>query len=147
MDLKDCVKFANENPVCYVATAEGDQPRVRAFMMDFADETGFYFGTLSLKEVSKQLKKNPKVEVCYFNNAQNLMDVKMMRVTGKIEFLDDIAFKTKIYERRPFLKSLGLGIEGPEDPRIEVFRIYTGEAHFWTMNDIMKEPELERIKF
>jgi len=114
-------------------------------MMDFADESGFYFGTLSPKEVSKQLKSNPRVEVCYFNNAQNPMDAKMMRVTGKIEFLDDIAFKTKIYERRPFLKSLG--IEKPEDPRIEVFRIYTGEAHFWTMGDIMKEPELERIEF
>ena len=145
MDLKDCVKFANENPICYVATAEGDQPRVRAFMMDFADESGFYFGTLSSKEVSKQLKKNPRVEVCYFNNAQNPMDVKMMRVTGKIEFLDDIALKTRILEERPFLRSLG--IEKPEDPRIEIFRICTGEAHFWTLADNLKEPELERIKF
>jgi hypothetical protein len=30
---------------------------------------------------------------------------------------------------------------------IEVLRIATGEAHFWTMNDILRERELERIKF
>jgi pyridoxamine 5'-phosphate oxidase len=144
MDLKDCVKFANENPVCYVATAEGDQPRVRAFMMFFADETGFYFGTLSPKGVSKQLKSNPKVEICFFRPGE-LQDMKMMRVTGKIEFLDDIALKTRILEERPFLRSLG--IEKPEDPRIEVFRICTGEAHFWTLADNLKEPELERLQF
>ena len=147
MELKDCVKFANENPICYVATADGDQPRVRVFMMDFADETGFYFGTLSLKRVSEQLKDNPKVEVCYYNSPdlEHIMDARMLRVTGKIEFVDDIALKTRIFEARSFLKSLG--IEGPEDPRVEVLRIATGEAHFWTMNDILKERELERIKF
>ena len=116
-------------------------------MMDFADETGFYFGTLSPKRVSEQLKANPKVEICYYNNPdmEHLMEARMMRVTGKVEFLDDVAVKTRICNARPFLKSLG--IDGPEDPRIEVFRIATGEAHFWTMNDIMKERELERIKF
>jgi nitroimidazol reductase NimA-like FMN-containing flavoprotein (pyridoxamine 5'-phosphate oxidase superfamily) len=43
MDYKDCIKFANENPVCYVATADGDQPRVWGLLMWFADETGFFF--------------------------------------------------------------------------------------------------------
>jgi uncharacterized pyridoxamine 5'-phosphate oxidase family protein len=42
-DYQDCIKFANENPVCYIATMDGDQPRVRGFLMWFADEKGFYF--------------------------------------------------------------------------------------------------------
>jgi hypothetical protein len=33
LNFSDCVKFANENPVTYIATADGDQPRVRAFAM------------------------------------------------------------------------------------------------------------------
>lgn len=30
MTIQDCIKFTNENPICYVATVENDQPRVRA---------------------------------------------------------------------------------------------------------------------
>jgi uncharacterized pyridoxamine 5'-phosphate oxidase family protein len=148
MSFQDCVKFANENPVCYVATTDGNQPRVRAFVIFFADENGFYFGTLSPKDVSRQLKTNPKVEVCFFNNAgpQAIMDMKMMRVSGEIEFLDDMALKTRIFEERQFLGK-SLGMTGPDDPRIEIFRIHEGEAYFWTMSDNMREREIERIKF
>ena len=35
----------------------------------------------------------------------------------------------------------------PIEPLTEIFRIRSGEAHFWTMADILKEPELERIRF
>lgn len=144
MNLEDCIRFANENPVCYIATMDGDQPRVRAFLMFFADESGFYFATLAPKAVSKQLQDNPKIEVCFYNNA-DLQNAKMMRVTGRIEFLDDIALKERLLEERTFMKSLGTG--KPEDPMFQVFRIYAGEAHFWTMNDILRESELERIGF
>ena len=144
MDLQDCVKFASENPVCYVATMDGDQPRVRAFLMFFADESGFYFGTLSPKDFSKQLKKNPKVEVCFYNNPPELPDAKQMRVTGKIEFLDDKELVNRITQERAFLEQFaGQSLEG----LWEVFRVHTGEAHFWTLPDALKKPELERIKF
>jgi uncharacterized pyridoxamine 5'-phosphate oxidase family protein len=144
MDFQDCIKFANENPVCYVATQDGDQPRVRVFLMWFADENGFYFATLSPKEVSKQLKNNPKVELCFYNNPEELPNGRMMRVTGEVEFLDDEELKKKILEERAFLEELA---GQPIEPLIEVFRINTGEAHFWTLPDVLKEPELERIKF
>ena len=51
MDFKDCVKFANDNKTCYLATADGDQPRVRALGMWYADETGFYFQGQTKHEV------------------------------------------------------------------------------------------------
>jgi len=57
MDLQECIKFASENPVCFLATSEGDQPRVRALLMWFANENGFYFATMSPKQVFKQLKE------------------------------------------------------------------------------------------
>ncbi len=49
MDFDDCVKFATENSTCYLATVEGDQPRVRAVGIWRADKTGFYFGTTDKK--------------------------------------------------------------------------------------------------
>jgi len=140
MDFQDYAKFATENPVCYLATADGDQPRVRTFLLWYADESGFYFITISPKQVSKQLQQNPKVEVCFYNNAADLMDAKQMRVTGKIEFLDDKEIMEKAREARAFL---GESLQ----PLLQPFRISPGEAFFWTMADVLKAPELERIKF
>jgi uncharacterized pyridoxamine 5'-phosphate oxidase family protein len=144
MDFKDCVAFANEHPVCYVATIDGDQARVRGFMMCFADETGFYFATLSPKAVTEQLKSNPKIEVCYYNNPAELAGAKQMRVTGEAEFVNDASLHKRVCQERAFLGDI---IGEPIDPYIEIFRIHTGEAHFWTMMDVMTERELERIKF
>jgi len=51
MDLDDCIKFATENPICFVATADGDQPRVRTLALWFASEGGFYFSVVSATPV------------------------------------------------------------------------------------------------
>ena len=144
MDLQDCVKFATENPVCYMATMDGDQPRVRGLLLWFADQNGFYFATLSPKQFTKQLKKNAKVEVCFYNSPAELQNAKQMRVTGEVEFVDDEALQKKVTAERGFLDQLA---GQPLEHLWEIFRIHSGEAHFWTMTDVLKEPELERIKF
>jgi pyridoxamine 5'-phosphate oxidase len=144
MDLQNCVQFANENLVCFIATTEGEQPRVRAVMLWYADETGFYFETLSPKDMSKQLHQNSKVEICFYNHPEKLEHAKQMRLTGEIEFIDDPEIKAKAYEARKFLEDIvGSSIE----PYVEVFRMSSGDAHFWTMADILKEQTLEHLKF
>ena len=143
MSFQDCVKFANEHPVCYVATAEENQPRVRALRMWFADDKGFYFQTESVKSVYKQLKNNNSVELCFYVPAPDLGT--MMRVSGKVEFVNDLALKNKVLADRPFLKAVG--IKGPDDQLLAIFRVHSGEAYFWTMANNMKEGEIERIKF
>ena len=144
MDLKDCIRFATENPVCYLATAEGDQPRVRTFLLWYADESGFYFVPMSSKEVTKQLQQNPKAEICFYNNAANPADWKQMRVAGEIEFLKDEETLEKAYQNRSFLDDmLGFSVR----PLVRPIRISTGEAHFWTLADNFKESEIERTKF
>ncbi len=141
MDFKDCVKFANDNKTCYLATAEGDQPRVRAMGMWYADDSGFYFQAQTVKALYKQLEKNPKVEL-YFH-AKDLG--KVMRVYGKARIITDIKIRAKCIEERPFVKNFG--INEPDNPLLAVFQVYTGEAYFWTMADSMKEADLPRIKF
>jgi len=137
MDVKDCIKFATENPVCYVATADGDQPRVRTLYLWYADESGFYFVVMAGKEVSKQLEQNPKVEVCFFNNAADPPGWKQMRVAGEIEFLKDEESLEKAYQNRSWIDALaGFSIR----PFVRPCRIATGEAHFWTMADDSKKP-------
>jgi len=128
MDIKDCIEFANANPVSYLATVEGDQPRVRALLFWFADETGFYFQSGTTKDHIAQLKQNPKAEACFYNNDPKAMVT--LRVTGKVEFLNDPDFKRRAYKDRPFLKDMGFT---EDDPGFTIFRIPKGEAYFWTM--------------
>jgi uncharacterized pyridoxamine 5'-phosphate oxidase family protein len=140
MDLEECAKFANDNPVGYVATAEEDQPRVRAFLMWFADVSGFYFHSGAPKSVSKQLRRNPKTEVCFSSLSRN----RTMRVAGTVEFLDDADLRARLLEERPFLKAI---VKGPEDPALVIFRIPHGEIRFWTMEFNMREDEAPRVEF
>ena len=143
MDLSECTKFANENPVTYIATMDGDQPRVRAFAMWFADESGFYYHTGTPKKVWGQLSKNPKVELCFYSPAEGAG--KMMRVCGQVEFLDDPALKRRLVQERPWL--LQIGVAGADDPKLSVFRVAHGEAYFWTMEYNMNEDGAPRVRF
>ncbi|MDP4276217.1 MAG: pyridoxamine 5'-phosphate oxidase family protein [Bacteroidota bacterium] len=136
MTLQDCMLFANENPLCFLATAEGDQPRVRALGFWFADETGFYFQTAAVKEFPHQLEQNPKTEVCFYKH--DGMIGTMLRIAGTVEFVDTKALRDKVFFDRPFLKNMGVS----EDSHILVlFRIAHGQAHFWTMENNLKPKE------
>jgi len=142
MDFNECVKFANENKACYLASVEGDQPRVRCLGMWYADETGFYFQAQNVKAMCKQLRKNPKVEVYY--NTKDFS--KVLRVSGKVKFVDeDMEMRARCIKERPFVKNFG--ITEPTNKLLEIFHLYSGEAYFWTMADSMKEAGLPRIKF
>jgi pyridoxamine 5'-phosphate oxidase len=144
MNFQDCTQFANQCRTVYVATVDGKQPRVRPMAMLFADEHGFYFQTENVKKFYQQMKSNNMVELC-FHNTQGGGLGKVMRVTGEMEFVKDLDLKTRLFQERPFFKSLG--IKGPDDPLFVIFRVFKGEAFFWTMANNMKESELERIKF
>lgn len=141
MSLKEYADFANENKACYLATVEGDQPRVRCLGMWYADETGFYFQAQSVKALCRQLQQNPKVEV-YFH-AKDFS--RVMRVSGKVRFIEDLEVRARCIEERPFVKNFG--ITGPDNPLLAVFQLYTGEAYFWGMGDSMKEHLIPRVKF
>ena len=144
MKTIEFIEFARANPVCFMATTDGDQPRVRALLLFFADETGFYFGTLSPKDMCTQLHKNPKVEICFYNNPSDVANAKQMRLSGKVEFVDDPVLKHRIHEERKFLDDIaGENLE----PYNEIVKVSSGDLHFWTMMDVMKEQRLEHHLF
>lgn len=128
MKIKDCIKFANENPLSWVATVDGDQPRVRALGMWFADKSGYYFQIRADIDMYKQLQKNPKIEASFWKPGE--MFGTMMRIAGEVEFLEENELKKKILDDRPFLKDFGFTSKSPE---LVIFRITRGNAYFWTM--------------
>ena len=68
------LKFLKDAETYYLATVEGDQPRVRPFGTVHVFEGKLYIQTGKVKDVSKQLHQNPKAEICAFKNGIHLND-------------------------------------------------------------------------
>ena len=64
------LKFLKDVETYYLATVEGDQPRVRPFGTAHVFEGKLYIQTGKVKDVSKQLHQNPKAEICAFKNSK-----------------------------------------------------------------------------
>lgn len=78
LDLYGIEKFLKEAETYYLATVEGDQPRVRPFGTAHIFEGKLYIQTGKVKDVSKQIHTNPKVEICTFKNGE------WLRVAGEL---------------------------------------------------------------
>ena len=63
----------------------------------------------------------------------------MLRISGNVEFMNDVKLKEKCLADRPFLKSLGITADSP---KLIIFRIAHGKAHFWTMENNLKPKEI-----
>jgi pyridoxamine 5'-phosphate oxidase len=143
MSLKECTDFANKNQVSYLATIDGIQPRVRGMMLWFANPDGFYYHTSNTKNLYRQLVKNPHVELCFYHNDEQ-SGMKMLRVAGIAEFIENEQLKNQLLEERPYIRGMS---SDPTVPNLAIFRISHGEAYFWTMADNMNEGTVPRIKF
>ena len=80
--MKEVYDFLKKAGVYYLASAEGDQPRVRPFGTIDMFDNKLYIQTGLRKDVAKQLAKNPKAEICAF------MEGKWIRVRADL-ILDD----------------------------------------------------------
>ena len=65
--MKKVYDFLKKCNIYYLATTEGDQPRVRPFGTVDLFEDKIYIQTGKSKDVSKQIAENPKVEICAFD--------------------------------------------------------------------------------
>jgi len=126
MNEKEMYELMNANPVFHLATVEGDQPRVRGMLLFRADENGIIFHTASTKDVYAQIKKNPKVEMCFFGEGTQI------RVTGVLEQVIDEELKEEIFNHpsRKFLQAWkAKGIDG----LLQIFVMKKCSAVTWTM--------------
>ena len=93
-------QFLEEAQTYYLATADGDQPRVRPFGTALVFEGKLYIQTGKVKAVSKQLAKNPKAEICAFHGG------KWLRVAGELVNDDRREPKAAMLEKMPSLKAM-----------------------------------------
>lgn len=135
---QNVLDFVKKNPICTLATTDGDQPRVRGFFTIFFDDEVIYFTTGAPKDVYSQLVRNPRVELCYLTPGFGIM----LRIAGAIEFVDDRAKKQKLIEEKPYLKDFT-----PDSREFILMRLPHGIARFWTITDNMREKDATTIEF
>ena len=70
-EMKTVYDFLKKCKTYYLATVENDQPRVRPFGTIDLFENKLYIQTGKVKKVSKQMAKNPKIEICAFDDDNN----------------------------------------------------------------------------
>lgn len=98
--MEKVCKFLKEAGVYYLATVEGDQPRVRPFGTAHIFEGKLYIQTGKKKSVSHQLLKNPKAELCAFK------DGKWLRVCGELIEDDRICAGKSMLDAYPELRAM-----------------------------------------
>ena len=98
--MKEVRDFLKECEVYYLATVEGDQPRVRPFGTAEIFEDKLYIQTGKKKNVSKQIQNNPKVEICGFK------DGKWIRIAGELVRDDRIEAKKYMLDQNPSLRNM-----------------------------------------
>ena len=98
--MEQIYKFLKEANVYYLATAEGDQPRVRPFGTVLLYEGKLYIQTGKVKPVSKQLAVNPKAEICAFK------DGMWIRVAGELMEDDRVEVKKAMLDAYPELRAM-----------------------------------------
>ena len=113
-------KFLKEANTYYLATVDGDQPRVRPFGTVNNFEGKLYIQTGKIKDVSKQLHKNPKAEICAFKDGQ------WLRVACTLVEDDRLEAKQSMLDAYPSLQ----GMYKADDGNTEVFYMKDATATF-----------------
>lgn len=130
--MEQVEKFLKEADVYYLATMEGDQPRVRPFGTAHIFEGKLYIQTGKVKGVYKQLKENPKAEICACIKDQ------WLRVSGELIEDDRREARKSMLDDYPSLQSM----YSADDDNTAVFYFQNATAVF---SSFQAEPEV--IKF
>ena len=93
-------KFLKDAGTYYLATVEGDQPRVRPFGTAHIFEGRLYIQTSKIKPVSRQLLANPKAEICAFHNGT------WLRVAGELVEDDRVEARKSMLDAYPSLRKM-----------------------------------------
>ena len=127
--MKRVYDFLKKAEVYYLATVEGDQPRVRPFGTIIEFEGKLYIQTGKIKPTSKQLAENKKAEICAF------CDGAWVRIA--CELIEDDRFEAKksMLDAYPNLRNM----YDENDGNTQVFYMTNVSAAF---NAFGKSPEI-----
>ena len=98
--MEKVYQFLKDAGTYYLATADGDQPRVRPFGTVHIFENRLYIQTGKSKDVSRQLAANPKAEIGAFK------DGVWLRVAGRLIEDDRVEARKAMLDAYPDLRAM-----------------------------------------
>ena len=113
--LKECGAF-------FIATTDGDQPRVRPFGVSEIINGRLYIITGKVKDVYKQMDKNGKFEICALKKSGS----EWMRLSGTLVNDETLSVKEEFLKRNPGLKAMYKA----DDDNMAVLYITNATARF-----------------
>ena len=127
--MERVAKFLKDAETYYLATVEGEQPRVRPFGTINIFEGKLYIQTGKVKDVSRQIHANPKAEICAFMNGD------WLRVTCELVEDDRVEARQAMLDAYPSLQQMYKA----DDGNTEVFYLKNATA---TFSSFTKAPEV-----
>jgi pyridoxamine 5'-phosphate oxidase len=128
MTKDEIIEFINTNPLCFMATTEGDTPHVRGMRAHRADNNGIIFYTSKDKALYQQLLQNPKAEICFYDYQKSVQ----VRASGKMELLSDLELKKEIGFKRPIVK---VRVEKEGYDWMAVYQLKNTKISIWSIKD------------
>jgi len=123
--MNEVYEFLKKCGTYYLATVEGDQPRVRPFGTVNIFEGKLYIQTGKIKPVADQMKKNPKVEI------SGMADGKWIRLAGEAVLDERIEAQESMLEAYPSLARM----YKPGDGNTEVYYIKNATAQICSFSE------------
>ena len=99
-NVKRVCDFLDETKCYFLATIDGNKPRVRAFGTNIVFNDKLYIQSGKGKDVVNQIKNNPNVEICAFNGE------KWLRVSGELVNDNNKEAKVAMLDKMPELKNM-----------------------------------------
>ena len=127
-NVKRVNDFLDETKCYFLATIDGNKPRVRAFGTNIVCDGKLYIQSGKGNDVVNQIKSNPNVEICAFNGT------KWLRVSGELVSDNNHDVKVAMLEKMPSLKNA----YNPDDDSMEMFYFKDATA---TISSFTEEPE------
>ena len=122
--MDEVLDFLRKCWTYYLATVDGDQPRVRPFWTINIFNNKLYIQTWKSKNVSKQIQANPKVELCWF------FDWDWIRVSWELVRDENIAAKKDMLDHYPELR--GMYDENDDNTEVLYFKDATATISSFT---------------
>ena len=126
--MQETYEFLKKCGVFYLATIDGDKPRVRPFGALNIFEDKLYLQTGKIKNVSKQMEINPNIEICGFTEG------KWIRVEAKVVRDERLDAKVAMLDNNPELKAMYQA----EDSNTEVLYLKDATATIYSFTEAPK---------
>ncbi len=106
----------------YLATVDGDQPRLRPVSPVRTDGFTVYVANLRVYHKTVEIEENPKVELCYLDEGHD-----QVRITGIAEVVTDRGLLQEIWDANPLMRQY---LGSIDNPQLIVYRVVPTQVRF-----------------